>query len=64
MSLSSALLRGIASWRFAIRSRTDWLSLNIRNFWGDTYVWIIHNAILIASISARKDEHHVPADIA
>ena len=36
MSLSSALIRGIAGWRFAIWSKTDWLSLTIQTFLGDS----------------------------
>ena len=51
MSPSSALLRGIAGWRFAKRSRTDWLSLT---FWDDS------SAILIAVISVEKDDHSMP----
>ena len=50
VTLVSAL-RGIAGWRFALRSRTDWLSLTIWTFWGESYVWIICNVILIAFIS-------------
>ena len=50
MSLSSAFLRGIAGWRFAIRSRTDLVSLTIQTFWGDFSVWIICNSFLIAFI--------------
>ena len=41
MSLSSVLLRGIAGWMFAIRNRTEWLSLTIRTFLFDSFVWII-----------------------
>ena len=52
VSRSTALLRGIAGWRFAIRSRTDWLSLTILTFDGNSSVWIICNAFLIAFISA------------
>ena len=52
MSLSLALLRGIAGWRFAIQSRVDWLSLTIQTFLDGFSVWIICNAYLIAFISA------------
>ena len=38
MSLLSALLRGIAGWRFAICSRTGWLSLTIWTLWGDFFL--------------------------
>ena len=38
MSLSSALLRGVAGRRFAIRSTTEWLSQTIQTFWGDSSV--------------------------
>ena len=61
MSLSSARFRGIAGWRLAIHSKTDWLSLT---FWADSSVWIICSAFFIAFISARWDEHHVPAGMA
>ena len=64
MSLSSVLLRGIAGWRLAIRSKIDWLSLTIRTFWSDSSVWIMCNDFLIAFISAYMDERHVPAGIA
>ena len=52
MSLSSAVLKGIAGRRFAIRSMTVSLSLTIQTFWGDSSVWIICNAFLIAFLSA------------
>ena len=52
MSLSSALLRSIACWRFAKQGKSDWLSRTIQTFWGGSSVWIICNAFLIAFISA------------
>ena len=54
MSLSSALLGGIAALRFAIRSRTDWLSRTIRTFWGDSSFWIICNAFLVPSYQLER----------
>ena len=51
-SLLLALLRGIAVWRLAIWNRIDWLSLATLDFCGDSFVWIICYAFLIAIISA------------
>ena len=52
MTFTPALLRGIAGWRFAIWSRTDWLSPTILTFRGDSSVWKIGHAFLIALILA------------
>ena len=52
MSLSSALLRVIASCRFVIQSRTDWPSKTIHTLLGDSSIWIIGNAYVIAFILA------------
>ena len=64
MLLLSALLGGIAGWKFAIQSWTDWLSLTIQTFLCDSSVWIICNAFLIAFILACKGEHCVSACMA
>ena len=50
LTMSSALLLGTAIWRFAIRSRTDWLSLIIRTFFCDSFLWIICNAFWLPSL--------------